>query len=121
MKVVNDIELYSFTNSTVFKYRKEAKCNPNINIDTLERKFTSIIMNAIKVKNESEEIVKYKFGGCYLYVNEKLKLIVDIGWFDKEHSSWGLNRERAKNFIDTNLKLGLSKKGNRIIDNTSIN
>lgn len=115
MKVVNEIELYNLTDSVIQKYRNEAKNFRNIDMETLERRLTAIVLNARKLKIESEYDTKYKLSGCYIHVNEPLKLIIDIGWYDEEHSSWGEGKERINKLINTYLKLGLNQRGSKII------
>jgi hypothetical protein len=115
MNIINGIELYDLTESVINKYRTEAKKNKNLDIKVLRRKLTAIVLNAWVKKFESANDVKYKFGGCYLHVDEKHKLIIDIGWYDEKHSSYNISKFTYNKLIQTNLKLGLNKSGTIII------
>lgn len=112
--IINGIELYDITDSVLNKYRNEAKQSKNISRDVLRRRLTSMILNAHYKKIESPNDTKYKFGGCYMHVNENKFIVTEIGWFDDLHSSYGVSRDYMEKFIDTNLKLGLNKKGTAI-------
>jgi hypothetical protein len=113
----NEINIYDIKDSAVFKYRQHAIKNANIDIDTLQRKLTALILNAQFKKQLTTTRWLYRFGAFQMYTNEDIFEIEDISWIDDTHEGYRITNEMQANLRNTYIQLGLNSKGTSMYEN----
>jgi hypothetical protein len=112
---VNGIEVYKLSSLAEQEYRNNALKGANAEKEAIERKLTALILNATKILQMPDNKWKYSFGSCDIYVDENNMEIYDIIWTTGGHISI-VEPEIVASLEDTYIELGLSKKGNTIVN-----